>query len=197
MRKIIIGFTLAIVIGGAIGYTVAGYQYSAKLNKIKAAFPELPMMISVTGIVQSVSGNAITLQTGPSANPFEDLPTVRTVTITSSTKIVKVMPKDPKIYQAELDTYQKALQESTPAVGTSSPAVNLLIPPTPMNETTLKLSDLKAGDAITVDADKDVKTLVKFDAVKIILTGMTSAAAAQIPLPPTGVQNPVPAVPER
>ena len=44
-------------------------------------------------------------------------------------------------------------------------------PPTPVTQTTLALSDLKAGDMILVDAGKDVSTATSFDAVTITVSG--------------------------
>lgn len=199
----LIGMGVALVAGGVVGYYGASYQYSGILNKAKAAFPSQPTMMSVSGTIQSVSGKVITVKTNAMMNPFESLPEVRKVTVTDTTKIVKISTKDPSVYQAELEAYQKSMQKAvSPKTGTSSPvtAPSLGVPPTPMKETVLKLSDLKAGDMIMVDAGKDVKTQTSFDAVRIIVTG-TAPAILPAGIPPTtAAQNPpspAPTVPAR
>jgi len=176
----LIGMAVALVAGGVTGYYAANYQYSGILAKARAAFPSTPTMQSVTGTVQSVSGNLITMKT-QSFNPFENLPEIRKVTVTSTTKIVKTAPKDPKVLQAEMDAYQKSIQKTIPPkAGTPVPAAasSMATPPTPMIETVLKVSDLKAGDMIMVDAGKDVKTVASFDAVKITVLGSAAVSPA-------------------
>lgn len=181
----ILGITLTLVAGLAIGYFGAGYQYSAQLDKAKKMFPTQAAMLSVSGTIKSVSGNTITLQTAPSTNPFEDLPTAREVKVISATKIVKSEMKESKIYQQEMADYQKAIQSAQKAASaggssTTPAATNLPVPPQTFKETVLKISDLKVGDVIFVDAGKDIKTQTSFEAVKITLSG-TGAAAAFTP----------------
>ena len=98
-KNITIGIVVALIVGGVVGYASAAYQYSAILNKAKAAFPTQTATTFVSGTIQSISGNTITLQTSPSANPFVTTPTTREVTVTSTTKIVKNEPVDPAVYQ--------------------------------------------------------------------------------------------------
>lgn len=165
------GMALALVAGGVVGYISAGYQYSAQLNKVKSMFPATTAISFVSGTVKSVSGNVITMQTPSSGNPFEDLPTVRQVTVTSGTKIVRNEPKDPKVYQKEVAAYQAAVQKMKPIqTAATTPAM-----PQPFTETALKISDLKAGDVLMVDAGKDIKTRTSFDAVKITVGGSGTA----------------------
>ena len=176
---IVIGMVLALVAGMAIGYAGAGSQYSAQLDKAKKAFPSTPTMMSLSGTVKSISGDTIALQTSPSANPFENLPAVREVRVTSATKIIKNVPKDPTAFQKEMADYQAAFQKS---MGAKPAALtNLPIPPQSFNETALQISDLKAGDMIAVDAGKDVKTVTSFDAVKITVSEAAAPAAAGVP----------------
>lgn len=200
----LIGMAVALVAGGVAGYYGASYQYSGILNKAKAAFPSQPTMPFVSGTVQSISGNVITIKSNTAMNPFENLPEIRKVTVTSTTKIVKNSPKDPAVFQQEMADYQKSMQRAIPSkTSTSSPVAapsvvtppTLTTPPTPMNETVLKISDLKAGDMIMVDAGKDVKTLVSFDAVKISVVGSAPVMPAALPAGANGAVNtpPVPA----
>lgn len=197
---IIGGISLALIAGIVIGYMGGAYQYSAQLDKAKKAFPAVPSMSSVSGTIKSISGNTITLQTPPSANPFEDIPVVREVNVTDKTKIVKSEPIDPKIYQQKMADYNKALQKAAPAgTGSATPvAGNLPALPQPFSETILKVSDLKVGDMITVDAGKDIKAAASFDAVKITLGAGGAVPAGLTPADlnrPTGaVQGTAPIV---
>lgn len=176
---------MALIAGAVIGYLGAGYQYSAQLDKAKKMFPVQPNMSVISGTVKSISGNTITLQTQPSMNPFEDLPTVREVSVTSATKIVKNELKDPKVYQQEMADYQAAFQtaqKAAAAAGGKVPMTSIKWPITPMPsvETAVKISDIKAGDMLMVDAGKDVKMSSSFEAVKITVTG------AGAPIVPAG-----------
>jgi len=171
---------LSLLVGGTIGYVSAGYQYAAKLAKIQSAFPSPAIMTSVVGTIQGVSGNTITLKSS-SMDPFENIPTVRTITVTNATKIVKNESKDMKVFAQEMDVYQKSVLKPVSASASTSPAAaGMITPPLPFTEATVSISDLKVGDMITVDAGKDVKTQASFEAVKISLM-TTAPSAAAIP----------------
>ncbi len=45
--------------------------------------------------------------------------------------------------------------------------------PSPFDETTIGISDLKVGDTVTAEAAKDIKMAASFEAVKISLTAPT------------------------
>ncbi|HQT82920.1 MAG TPA: hypothetical protein PLW99_02085 [Candidatus Paceibacterota bacterium] len=173
-----ISVIIALIIGGVIGYAGAGYQYSAILTKAKEAFPPQMAMTSVSGTIQGISGNTITLNTPQSPNPFVTTPATRTVTVTSSTKIVKSTPVDPTVFQQEMAAYQKAVQKSATSTTATPPPM-----PMPVTQTTIMLSDLKAGDMVTVDAGKDVSTASSFDAATVTVTGMATTAV------PTGMAS--------
>lgn len=186
-KSIIAGVTVvALIVGGVVGYLGAGSQYSAQLDKAKKAFPTLPATQTIFGTIKSISGNVITLQTQSAVNPFENIPEVRTVTVTSATKIVKNERKDLNVLQQEMADYQKALKSTSrtvPVAGSTTPAIaNMTIPPMPFTQTEIKLSDLKVGDMVSVDADKDIKTEASFEVVKIVIEG-TPVIGPPPPLP--------------
>lgn len=172
---------LALVACVALGYVGASVQYSDRLNRAQAAFPRQQAMMTVSGTIERIAGNTITLQSSPSANPFMDVPTVRDITVTNSTTIVKSEPKEPAVLKREIDAYQTALQKAYPTGPNSSctAETTFLIPPTPIAETAISLAGLKTGDFIIVDADKDVTILKNFEARKIAL-GNLSPAFAQL-----------------
>lgn len=186
---------LVFLAGAAIGYSGAGYQYSVRIEKAKQFFPALPTLPAVSGAIQSISGSTITLLVQSVLNPFEDLPTVREVTVMSTTKIVKSEPKDPQMLMAETAEYQKVLDRTLLLQDNSAPVpANLLAPPQPFSETAIRLSDLKVGDMITVDAGKDIKTATRFEAVKITLV-TTLPAPSGVNLPNTGSVPPAGSAP--
>ncbi|MFA6414910.1 MAG: hypothetical protein WC217_01315 [Candidatus Paceibacterota bacterium] len=178
-RNIIIGgLVTALIVGGALGYAGASYQYGTQLDKARAAFPMQPTMLSVSGTVESVSGSVITLKSPPSSNPFETLPSVRKVTVTEETRVIRSEEKDPKVWQQEMADYQKLMQKDIPGrVSTSTIAASLATPPMPFKEVIISFSDLKAGDLIFVTAAEDIKTATSFEATGIRVTEKASVAA--------------------
>ena len=178
-KNTLISILVAIGVGGAAGYAVASYQYAAKLNTIREAFPAPAELTSIVGTIQSVSGDIITLKSVPSMNPLEELPAVSTITVTSATTIEKLEPKAMNVLAQQMDAYQKAIQKSEPAGTSTASAINgVLTPPLPFLETPLALADLKAGDMITVEAGKDIKMETSFEAVKISVTGSAPVLTA-------------------
>lgn len=193
-QVVIIGMALALVAGGVVGYTVAGLQYSAQLEKAKKFFPVMSEMRSVSGTVTKVSGNVVTISTPPSNNPFEDVPTTRDVVVTAATKVIKNVQKDQKVYQEEMTAYQAALQKAQkaapaagPAAGASpaSAAVAFPVPPMPFDEKELKVSDIKTGDMISVEAAQNIKTQTRFEATRITVNQTPAGAVG-----PAGAAGP-------
>ncbi len=177
----------SLVIGGLIGYGGAAYQYSAQLGKVKALFPSQQATTSIGGTIKSISGNVITIETSKSANPFEDAPTVREVTVTSATSIVKRESKDPKIFQQEMEAYQKVIQKAvTVPVATTSTPPTAVQAPLPFSETAIAISDLKAGDTITIEASQNIGTAASFEATKItrISEAVPAGTAPVVNTPP-------------
>ncbi|MFA5842006.1 MAG: hypothetical protein WC835_03560 [Candidatus Paceibacterota bacterium] len=172
----------ALVVGGIIGYAGAGLQYSAQLDKVKKMFPAQPDIRSVSGTIAGISGNTITLKTVASINPFENSPDTREVTVTNGTKIIRSEPKTPEAFREEMSAYQKALKKTFPAPGaTTTTAAKMPTSPMPFNEIAIQISDLKAGDMITVESGKDIKTAPDFEAVKITLGGTAAGGDTKVP----------------
>ncbi|MBU4481700.1 hypothetical protein KKH59_05350, partial [Patescibacteria group bacterium] len=99
----------------------------------------------------SVSGDSLIIEASPvSTNPLSEdsKPTIRTVKITSSTKIVKITAKTPEEMQA-------AMKQNQPLM--------------PFSEEEITFSQLKEGDVITVTSDKNIKREMEITALKITL----------------------------
>ena len=173
----------------------------SQLEKAKKFFPSIPEMKSVFGTVKEINGNIVRVETGESLNPFEELPAIREVTVTQSTKIVKQEQKSPAEFQKEMEAFQKKMQQNLNGTAPNAVPVN------PFMEKELLLSDIKVNDRISAESDKNIKTAAKFEATRIVVssnnlpappTAITSAAApppppaapaqpsAAPPIPPTG-----------
>jgi len=187
-KQKIVGMMIGvIVLAGGIGYMIGISSKSgvlgssdsalqAKLDEVKKMFPVMPDSNFVYGQVKSVSGNVITLNT-PKTNPFDESPTVRQVTVTSATKIIRNENKSPATVQAEQKAYMDKMSTWKPgSTGT------LPIPPTPFTEKNISISDIKVGDQLNVEAATKIRMLEKFTAVKINVQ-MSASAPAPIALP--------------
>ena len=170
--------SLVIVIG--IGLGIGRYSGSseelaklqAQVEDAKRFFTPLPPDIrTIFGTIKSVSGNAIVMDT-TLTNPFEDIPKVRTVTVSSSTKIIKVQQKDPALYQKEMSEFQKVTARQNGIQATASlPAF-----PSPVVQLAGSLADLKEGMSVSVTAAENIKDKESF-AAQEIQTNILSAAA--------------------
>ncbi len=176
----VVGLTIGIFASGWISKlnTPAGVTgantYEAGWNAAKArlaASPHLGMMMnrsgevkSVSGTVESISGNRITIK----IKPLEPLasPTLdsRIVTITNTTKITKMIPRDPQTVQKEMDAFMKSIQ-TPPKAGTQM--ITPPMPPSPSTKQDAIISDIKVGDTITVTAVENIKEIKKFTATEV------------------------------
>ena len=110
---------------------------------------------SLSGTITAIDGNQFTLHV-QSPNPFDDPSlTDRVVTFSTSTMVIKLVQKDPKVFQSEMDAFAKATQVSS----TTSP--------TPFTQVAANISDMKAGDVVTVTSSQNIKTLKEFSASQI------------------------------
>ena len=188
-KQVIAGVVIVVaIVAGVIGYMIGASvsggalvggdaALRAKLEEVKKMFPPLPDSNFVFGQVKSVSGSVITLST-PTTNPFDESPKVREVTVTGSTKIVKNENKSPETMQKELEAYQKKMSAWKPGSTDTPPA-----PPEPFVEQEISLSDIKADDQISVEANSPIRMVEKFEAVKITLQMTAATAPAPIVAP--------------
>lgn len=119
-------------------------------------------IFTVTGKIIAISGNTISMTADQVvANPLADqAPTERTVTIPAGTKIIKSTAKTREQLSAEMTAYEKSLAELKP--DTERPS-----PPLPYAEQEIKLTDLKAGDTISVTSDQNIKFATEIVAKEI------------------------------
>ncbi len=179
---LIIGF-VGYIIGAKYGNkTMIGGLDSVsqeKLEKVEKMFPPIPDSNFITGSVVSLDGQVITLNTPP-ANPLDESPQTRKVTVANNTKIIKREMKSPETIKKEQDVYQKKVSMQKP--GSSDP---LPISPEPFIEKELAIVDLMVGDHLNIEAATQIRMLEKFEAIKIIVEFSASNAPFPVvtPLP--------------
>ena len=119
---------------------------------------------TLSGRVTSVGANQITIHYIPT-DPFAD-PSLadRIILVNSSTSIVKLTQKDPKVFQTEMAAFLKAVETSS-----STPTQSTLpsTPPSSSTAVTISLTDIKVGDAVTVMASENIGTAKEFTASEI------------------------------
>ncbi|MFA5185534.1 MAG: hypothetical protein WC551_03540 [Patescibacteria group bacterium] len=111
---------------------------------------------SIGGTVESVSGNTIKLKqnTFDTDVNVDNVSDIRTVTVTSATKIELATRKSDEAFAKEMEAFKPS---------TDKPAS----PPSPSIVTTAKISDIKAGDNIIVTSDKELSLSSSFTALTI------------------------------
>ena len=146
---------------------------------------------TISGEVKEIKGNKINLKIRP-LEPLAD-PKLdnRVVVVDDNTKIFKLESRDPVEYQKEMDVYNRKIQQQTanPAVGAQP-----LVFPDFFIKKEVKLSDLEAGQQITVVTDEDIKNILEFKAVEITLQSTAAISPATAPIAPA-VPPSVPVVP--
>jgi len=143
----------------------AGWQAARqKLEQSGLLRPEPEEIFTLSGTITAVSKNQISLKANPTVlNPLADqAPEMRTVTVTSETKIIKLTPKTSEEIAKEAEDFREAMSSLEP--GTTPPT-----PPSPYTEEEIKITDLKNGDVISVTSDTNIKMAAKFVAKEIRL----------------------------
>jgi hypothetical protein len=133
-----------------------------KLDQSGLIRPEPTEIFTITGKITAITGNKISLKTDQVVtNPLADqAPTARTVTVPTGVKIIKSTTKTREELTAETAAYEKTLAELKP--GAKPPS-----PPLPYAEEEIKLTDLKAGDTISITSDQNIKFATEIVATEI------------------------------
>ena len=119
---------------------------------------------SVSGTVESISGNNISIKINP-LNPLDDdNPELdhRTAMVTASTTIIRMVQRDQKEFQKEMEAFMKNRQ--TVSKSGVLPNVNA---PSPYLRQEIKVSDLKVGENINVGTNINIKELKEFNVLNI------------------------------
>ena len=187
IKKIIVLVAIAVVVGCLLGYTF-GYSrgskavvasYTGKVAEVSKFFPSSQEVFSLSGKIKNIKNDVITIDADPiTINPFlkENYPSVRQITVNNSTLITKIEQKNLQTFQKEMLAYQKLMQQNSVK---ETSIVNLL--PKQFSENKMALSDLVAGDTITVAASSNISAATSFTATKIQLINLSTTE--NIPTP--------------
>lgn len=116
---------------------------------------------TLSGTVTAVNGNLITLQAQP-IDPFVDPAlTDRTVIITSDTKITKISQDNMQAFQTAIEAFIKNTQTGDETGAVQPPA------PSAPTRTAADVSNIAAGDTLTVTAAENIKEAKKISASEI------------------------------
>lgn len=115
---------------------------------------------SITGVVQSIDGNKISIKINPLeplADPSLDTRTV----IATSAAITHMVQRNPEEYKTELAAFM-AIMRKPPVPGKERPQ-----PPVSSTKEVAKINDIKVGNTIVVTAGENIKDLKEFSAVSV------------------------------
>ncbi len=184
LAMLLLGLVIGFLLGRySVGWPFASGGDSQQLQHLREQVAEAkklypaPMgdMRSISGKITAVNGSRITLNR-MSANPFDDSPKTRTVIVGPDTKIIRLVPTDPKVLQQE----EAAVREQQSGLiykGTSTAFATPFPLPMPLTEQTISRGELHAGDTIIVYAAANIRNSTSFTATRIQLT----IATARIP----------------
>jgi len=136
-----------------------GYRagYNAAREKLKNKPPIIGPSFYITGQIVSIGNNLLTVkETNLDTDEIVDgVSDIRTVNITTSTKIVLRQQIDQKTFQSQMNDWQKS-SHNTP-------------PPLPFTEKNIAFSDLKVDHQVSVRANEDIRLADKFDALQVVV----------------------------
>lgn len=169
---------------GSVNTFQAGWDAAKKrLSETGYAFPSMPEVVTVSGIVQDANTGNMTIKIRPLEPLADPALDVRTVTFDAKTKFYLIEQKDPIKYQAEIKAFNLKIQPSplTPAV----------IPgdvPQPFTKTVSNAQAIKAGMTATVAAANNIKEQKEFVAteitVQVAAASIIPAAVPAVPIAP-------------
>lgn len=164
------GTALAFPIGKMLGYnqgfSAGAQEMEAKYQKrIAEIYPPVTNVTGLAGTIKEIQEKALKVEVSiPSSNPFEEQRTeLRTVLLTDQTKIIKQIPKTPEEYENDMEEYNRTVAQNP---------TELIPYPNPMKDAEFKLSDLKVGIFINVEAEENIKEKSEFEASKIFWLGI-------------------------
>ena len=147
----------------------AGWQ-AAKQRLSETGF--MPMfgedmaITSLSGEVKEVKGNKISLKISP-LEPLAD-PDLdnRIVEVDEKTKIYRLIEKDPAQYQAEMEEFERKMGEE---MENPEEIPEPVVFPEMYQQEEAVLTDIEAGQRISIRTEGDVKEVKQFRAIEIII----------------------------
>lgn len=159
---------------------------------------------SVNGEVKVIKGDKITLKIRPLEPLADENLDERIISINNQTKIYEMVQKDSKLFQAEMDEYNKKMQEQMKAMDPSKPVdptkiIEPLMPPQSFDKKEIKIDAIKVGSQITVQSEKDLKNEKNITAQEIVvqqnMAPIAPMADMNTPVPPIAPNTDLPVPP--
>lgn len=138
-----------------------------KQSSYGIAIPDGMEIKNVSGTIQKIAGNKLTVKIINSLDPLSDpdLDT-RIITVDANTKISLAVQKDPVQWQKEMQDFQDKIQQQ-PTQTDPAQAPTPILPPIPFDTKDIKVADLKENQQVSVTANEDIKDKKEFTAVQI------------------------------
>lgn len=172
----------------------AGWNAAEARLKQRGQVPDSAGIKALTGTIDSVSGNTVTLKDVFSPDPLAD-PSLatRTVQVAQDTKIYQIVQKDPAQFQQEVEAFKKANQ-ANPAAGSGTGLQQMAVPPQQSEQKEISLSDIKAGQRITVMSNDPIGDKKQFTAtqISVLLGNLTPVTTPALTTPPAATTAPAP-----
>jgi hypothetical protein len=164
----------------------AGWE-AAKAQLEKSGIGAVPAGMEIktlSGTVDKVSGNTITLKNVSFGDPLADPSlSVRTVQINKDTKFYQLSQKDQAVFQKEMDEFTKKINEQS---NNKDNAPEPIASPDPQIKKEITLADIKEGQLVSVSSNEDIKDKKEFIAsqVSVNLSTPVLPGGQNIPAPP-------------
>lgn len=147
----------SLIIVAIIIFFIGAGVFLGTTNKMKdpgnlSGFSQGGAHKNISGVIQSISGNTVTVKVATSVSADTTVPLIRVLTINTGTKIRQVVQKDPTQLQKELVAYYEKKQKGIVTAG------NVSHTPPPFEYTDTKdvpLSTLKIGQSIVAVLSSD------------------------------------------
>ena len=183
---VFIGMAIPAGKGGANTFQAGWDAAKKRLAESGYAFPVAAEVTTLSGDVTEVKNGSLTMKIRPLeplADPELD---VRTVTFDANTKFYRSEPKDPAVYQKEMEEYGRKMQQLSGKAGTPAPAAAAAAgtPPQPTVQKEITAADIQKGNMVIVTAGKNIKEEKTFVATAIVAQTVVSPASMAAPVTP-------------
>jgi len=159
---------------------------AAEQRLIETGF--VPMMgeemeiMSVSGDVQDIKGNKITLKIYPLSPLADKNLDVRIIDV-SNANFYRLIEKDQAQFQKEMEDFDKKMTTRMESSDTMAGAtLDLITPPEMFIKQIISSSELKVGQQIMVTAGEDIKDAKQFDAEEVVVQSMLEGLGEMSPL---------------
>ena len=144
---------------------------AAKLRLEQSGF--MPMLgedmeiTSISGEVQEIQNNKISLKISPLEPLADSSLDNRIIEVDENTKIYQLTEKDQEQYQKEMDEFDKQMEEQIEDPKAMAEITEPAILPEMYTKQEINLTDIQAGDRLTVTAQEDIKEVKEFKVIEI------------------------------